>query len=112
MEQVVALAAIAFLANKIIEAIKYLRARDWNGLVTLLAVMVAGVIVLLIAASAKVTETLVLPGTSHALGDLDTMSVVFLGLVLTSLTSTIYDFKKAIDNGDNAKQPPMLGPGH
>jgi len=108
MEQVVALTAIAFLANKIIELLKYLRAKDWNAAFTLATIEVSGVIVMLIAAAAKVTETLVLPGTSEPIGTLDTASVVLLGLVMTSLSSTIYDFKKAIDGGDSAKQPPLL----
>lgn len=108
MEQAIALASIAFLAGKIIEALKYARAKDLNALFALISVMIAGVIVMLVAASAEVTETLVIPGTLVAIGSLDTLSVIFLGLVITSLTSTVYDFKKAFDNTDSAKQPPLL----
>lgn len=111
MEQVIALTAIAFLSNKIIELLKYLRTKDWNAAFTLAAVEVSGVVVMLLAAGAKVTETLVLPGTSEPIGSLDKASVVLLGLVMTSLSSTIYDFKKAFDSTDSAKQPPLLGPG-
>ena len=110
MEQVIALTAIAFLGNKIIELLKYLRNKDWNAAFTLAAIEVTGVIVMLFAAAASVTETIVLPGTSAAIGSLDTASVVFLGLVITSLSSKLYDFQKAIDGGDSAKQPPLLGP--
>lgn len=108
MEQAIALASIAFLAGKIIEALKYARSKDWNALFTLISVMIAGVIVMLVAASAQVTETLVLPGTAMPIGDLDKISVIFLGLVITSLTSTVYDFKKAFDFSDSAKQPPLI----
>lgn len=110
MEQVIALTAIAFLAGKCVEFVKYLRNADWNAAITLAAVELAGVIVFLFAAAAKVTETLILPGTSEPLGSLDTASVVFLGLVMTSLSSTAYDFRKALDSGDSAKQPPLIGP--
>lgn len=108
MEEVVILTAIAFLGNKIIEAIKYLRARDWNAFVTLLAIHLTGVVVLLFAAAAKVTETLVVPGTSAAIGLLDNASVVFLGLTTASLTSKLYDFQKAVDQSTSAAQPNLL----
>lgn len=108
MEQVIALTAIAFLAGKIIEFLKYVRNRDWNAAITLAAVEFAGVVVMLFAAAAKVTETLILPGTSEPIGTLDTASVIFLGLVMTSLASTTYDFRKALDSGDSAKQPPLI----
>lgn len=108
MEQVVILTSVAFLSNKIIELIKWLRAKDWNAAITLIAIHISGVIVMLFAAASKVTETLVVPGTSAAIGTLDTASVVFIGLVLTSLTSKLYDLQKAIDRSDTAKQPPLV----
>lgn len=109
MESAVALAAIALLGNKIIELFKYLRTKDWNGAITLLAVMAVGVIILALAANADVAETLIIPGTSITLGSLDAMSIVLLGLAGTSVGSTIYDYKKAFDGGDSAKQPPLTG---
>lgn len=111
MEQALILTSIAFLGNKIIELIKYLRARDMNAAVTLLAIHLTGVIVMLFAAAAKVTETLVVPGTSASIGDLDTASVIFMGLTFASLTSKLYDFQKAVDGSDSAAQPQLLPDG-
>lgn len=107
MEQAVILASIAFLGNKIIEALKYLRAKDWNGLITLLSVHLTGVLVLLYASSMDVTDKFVVPGTDVALGTLDLASVIFLGLTTASLTSKLYDFQKAVDNSDSAAQPQL-----
>ena len=108
MEQALILTSIAFLGNKIIELIKYLRARDINAAVTLLAIHLTGVIVMLFAAAAKVSETLVVPGTSAPIGQLDTASVIFMGLTFASLTSKLYDFQKAVDGSTSAAQPPLL----
>ena len=107
MEQAVALLAIALLANKIIELIKYLRVKDWNAAVTLLTLFVAGVVALTLAAHASVTEHTIIPGTTVELGTLEFASLVLLGLMITATGSTIYDFKKSFDNTDSAKQPPM-----
>lgn len=109
MEQALILTSIAFLGNKIIELIKYLRARDVNAAVTLLMIHITGVVVMLFAAAAKVSETLVIPGTSAPIGQLDTASVIFMGLTFASLTSKLYDFQKAIDQSDSAAQPSLTG---
>jgi len=111
MEQALAFGTIGLLASKVIEMLKYLRNKDMNGAFTLAAVWIAGVVSTFLAAAAKVTETLVLPGTSIPLGTLDGASLVLIGLTLTSTIGTVYDFKKALDNGDSAKQPPLLGSG-
>lgn len=112
MEQVVALAAITFFAGKCIEFLKYLRARDINGALTLISVMVAGVAAIFLGAASSVTKTLVIPGTAQALGDMNGAGKLFVGLVLTSLTSVVYDFKKAFDGNDSAKQPPLTTAAH
>lgn len=108
MEQALILTSIAFLGNKIIELIKYLRAKDMNAALTLVSIHITGVIVMLFAAAAKVSETLVIPGTSEAIGNLDTASVIFMGLTFASLTSKLYDFQKAVDGSDSAAQPQLL----
>lgn len=108
MEQALILTSIAFLGNKIIELVKWLRAKDWNAAITLISIHVTGAVVMLFAAAAKVTETLVVPGTSAPIGQLDNASVIFLGLVMTSLTSKLYDLQKAVDTSDSAKQPPLI----
>lgn len=108
MESFIVAAAIPFLAGKAIELLKYLKNKDWNGAVTLVSVWVAGIVALVIAAAAEVTETFVVPGTTIPLGSLDGPSLVLLGMTLTSITSTVYDFKKALDSTDSAKQPPLI----
>jgi hypothetical protein len=112
MEDAIALLAIALLANKIIELLKYLKSKNWNGAITLVSLFIAGVVALNIAAHAAVTEHTVIPGTGIELGLLDFMSLLLLGLLITAGGSTIYDFKKAFDGSDTAKQPALTNMSH
>jgi hypothetical protein len=107
MDNAIALLAVALLANKIIELLKDMRAGNWNGALTLLSLFVAGVAALTLAAHAMVTETMTIPGVEKQLGQLDFASLVLLGLMITSTGSTVYDFKKAFDQTDSARQPPL-----
>lgn len=110
MENAVALLAIALLANKLIELLKGIRVRDWNRVVTLLVLFVAGFGALSLAAHAAVTEHMIVPGTLTEIGFLDWPSLALLGLMITATGSTLYDFRKAFDNTDSAAQPKLLPP--
>jgi len=46
----------------------------------------------------------------HALDTLNIFTRILLGVTGTSLLSTVYDFKKAIDNSDSAATPALIGP--
>ena len=108
MEQAVALLAIALLANKIIELLKYLTNKEYKSAATLLSLFGAGYAALTLAAHAKVTEAIVIPGTLTPLGMLDWASLLLLGLMITATGSTAYDFKKALDQTDSAAQPKLF----
>ena len=106
--EITALIVLATLATKIIDVLKYLQARDWNGVFTQVSVWAAGVIVIFMAAQAQAFEGVQVPSIDQALGLLDFWSLVIVGLSITSLLSTVYDFKKAIDNTDSASVPALL----
>lgn len=108
MEQVAVLTAVVLLASKLVELAKFVRNKDWNGALTLAVLMVVGVAVVFFAAEAEVTETLVVPGTVTPIGVMDGPSLVFVGLIFTSLVSKLYDFQKALDGSDSAAQPSLF----
>lgn len=108
MDKAALLAALGFLASKVVEFLKYVRVKDVNAAVTLVSVWVAGVVVTVLGAHAAVLEGVVIPGTGVSLESLDGPSQVFLGMVLTSFVSFTYDLKKALDGSDSAKQPPLV----
>lgn len=111
MEPLLILLGLAFAANKIVSTLKNLTTAATRGdAITQVVVWVTSVVVLVLAANASVTEHLIVPGLSDELGDLDLASFLVLGLIAGSSGSTVYDFKKAIDNTDSAAEPSLVKP--
>lgn len=81
-----------------------------SAVVTQLTAWVGGIVLVALAAHAQVTETLVLPGVSTPMGKLDGASIVLVGLLASSLASSLVDVKAAVDNTDSAAKPPLLDP--
>ena len=79
-----------------------------SGLITQATAWIAGVILVVIAAHAQLTWSLVLPGSDLPLKSLDFASLLLLGLLISSTASSVVDIKQAIDATDTASKPPMI----
>lgn len=110
MEALIILAAVAFAINKTVSVIKGVRARDWNLVFTQVVVWAVGVAALFLIGAANQFQGLVVPGFAQPLSDFDAWSKVALGWILGGSGSFVFDFKKAIDNTDNAREPSLLPP--
>jgi uncharacterized membrane protein len=108
MESVITLGVLVTLASKVVELLKYFRVKDWNAAFTQIATWLAGVVVIMIGAAADAFEHLIVPGMESPLGTLDFASQVLVGLTSMSALMVVYDYKKALDGGDSAKQPPLF----
>lgn len=91
------------LVLKLVDFIKHLVSRDWNGFFTLLIGFAGGIAAVQIMRSTQW-------GDEIKIGDetLDTLSgasQIVLGLVATSVAAVVYDFKKAVDKTDTASTP-------
>lgn len=106
--ETIGLASLIALGMKFVSFLKYLKAKDWNGVFTLLIVWVAGIAVVFLAAAADVTKTLAIAG--FVLGDINNASRLLLGMMLLSLGAVVNDFKKALDKTDSAAEPALLPP--
>jgi hypothetical protein len=102
----VPLAAALALVWKLVDWAKALRVRDWNAVLTQLAVWVAGVFVIWLLASTDFAAGVKIG--SMALSRLNFASLVLLGMSIGSSGSVAYDFKRAFDNTDSAAQPSLL----
>jgi hypothetical protein len=111
MESMAIFLGLAFAANKSVSVFKSLFSSDRNTAVTQVIVWMFAIAALLLAASAQVTEHLVLPGMVDPLGNLDLASLVLLGWIAGSTGSVVFDFKKAIDGTDSAAEPRLLTTG-
>lgn len=94
------------LVIAIINLIKFLRAGDWDGVVTTVSVWLAGVIVVLLVAQTDFADGI--PVGNHTLATLNFWSLVFLGLTIGGTAIFGNEIKKALDGGDSAKKPPLL----
>lgn len=103
----VALIAIAALVKKGLDLVKYVRANDVNGYVTLLAAMVLGVLVIVLAAHTAFAGGLVIGGI--ALAKMGFWSQVFVGLTIAGSAGVTTDFLKSVDNSTSAAVPALVG---
>jgi len=76
-----------------------------SGIVTQATAWIGGVLLVILAAHASITQALILPGTDQALKGLDIGSLILLGLLISSVASATVDIKQAIDGSDTAVKP-------
>lgn len=79
-----------------------------SGVITQVTAWVGGVVLVVVAAHASVTSGLVLPGADEPLKSIDFASQILLGLLISSLASSVVDIKQAVDSTDSATKPPMV----
>lgn len=103
-------ALLAALTWKVVDFLKALTHLSDNKNIVVTQAITWGVTIVfvMLGAHAMLTENIVIPGTSTALGTLDGASLVFAGLLLGSAASASYDLKRAIDGSDSAVQPKLL----
>jgi len=93
----------AALVLKFVDLIKYARAKDGNGLITLAIGFVAGIGAVGIISLTQWNDEIRIG--DETLESMSRVSKVVLGLVATSVAAVLYDFKKAVDNTDTARTP-------
>lgn len=103
---VIELALLGTLVYKVLDALKYLRAKDTNAFITQVVSWAVGTGVLALAAASTVAGGIEVGG--KAITDLNFADTLLLGSSVASFASVGYDFRKAFDNTDGAKAPPLL----
>ncbi len=98
--------ALAALVLKIIDFLRYIKARDVNGAGTQLIVWAAGVGALLLVAQTQFATEI--PVGDMNLSQLGVWDIVFAGLSLGSLASASKDVLKSIDNNNTSKIPTLF----
>jgi hypothetical protein len=100
------LVQMAVLVFAIINFLKAVKAKDGNAAFTQVVVWVAGVLVVLLAAQTDFASGINIG--DEVLTDLNFWSLLFIGLTISSLASFGVEIKKALDNTDSSKSPPLL----
>lgn len=99
--------AMALLVVSIINLVKYVRARDVNGIVTTLSVWLAGVAVVFLVAASDFGDGIVIAGAP--LSAYNAASQLFIGLTLSSVAQFANEIRGAIDNHDSTTKPELVG---
>jgi hypothetical protein len=106
-EFVPTLAALALIV-KVVDFLRYARARDLNGVLTQLCVWVAGVLVLVLVAHTDWAAAVPIGVTP--LSKLGFWSLVFAGMSVGSGASIVKDTQKSLDNNDSQRLPTLVPP--
>jgi hypothetical protein len=106
--------AVTFLAAlaaiwKVLDLVKFAKAKDVNGALTLLCAMGLGIAAAFLFAQADIADGWDV-GTTMPLSQLDGASLVILGLLWGSGASALVSFKQARDNADSATVPKLVNP--
>lgn len=101
--------AMALLVIAIINLVKYVRARNVNGIVTTLSVWVAGVAVVFLAAQTDFAAGIVI--AELPLSTYNAWSLLFIGLSISSMAQFANEIRAAIDNTDSTVKPDLVPPG-
>ncbi len=100
------IALLGALVYKFVDFLKFVKVGDWNSAGTQAVAWLAGILAITLFANSDFSAGIDFGGQS--LSSLNFVSQVVIGLSATSLFSAFYDVKRALDNTDSAKTPPLI----
>lgn len=98
--------AMLTLVIAIINLVKYVRVQDVNGIVTTLAVWIAGVIVVMLVG--QTDFALGISIADRPMSEYNNWSLLFMGLTIASMAQFANEVKTAIDRTDSAIKPALV----
>lgn len=102
----IAAAALVALVKKLLDVVKYLRAGDLNGWVTIVASMVVGVLAVLLVAQTDFASAVDFGGVN--LGTANFWTLVFVGVTTAASAGLATDTLKSIDQKQTSRVPSLL----
>lgn len=112
MENLTTFTAVVLFVTALItfqNFLRYLKARDWNGVLAIVIAVISGVVAVTLAAHSNVTDQLHLIQDGPTLGNVDGVGLVLLGIAVGSAAPVLVDFIKSRDNSDSASKPKLVG---
>jgi len=100
------LVALGTLIFTVVNFFKYLSGRNWNGAITQAIAWVAGVIGIVIFSHTPYAAAITIGGVP--LQSMNFWSQLFIGLMATSILSTLNEGYKALDPSQTAEKPKLL----
>lgn len=106
----VPLLAAATVVITALNLVKGVKAGDTNLIVSTISAWVIGIGVVLLLAETDFASGIELGDTGHTLDNVNTFSLILVGLVFASTAQVIYDGIKALDNSQSAAKPSLIEP--
>jgi hypothetical protein len=100
------LLAVGTLVFTLVNFLTYWRGKNYSAMLTQVIAWAAGIGAILIAAHTQFAPQISFSG--QTLAKMDWQTQVFIGLIATSILSTVNEVKKAIDTSDSAKKTPLF----
>lgn len=101
-------AAMGALVFTLVNFLRFLTNKDWTSAITQLTSWVAGVVVTFLVAATDWANGIDVGGT--ALSVLNGSSLVFVGLMSSSIFGVVKNVIQGFDNQDSARMPPLVPP--
>lgn len=106
MVEFVPAAAMSALVVTIINFLRYARAADVNGALTIIMSWAAGIGSVMLAAQTQFAGQIGIGASS--LAGMSGWSQVFIGVTVASAGGVLVEFKQALDRGDSAAKPKLV----
>jgi H+/Cl- antiporter ClcA len=100
------LVALGTLVFTFVNFLRFFSARNWSAVLTQIIAWVAGMAGVFLMRATDFAAGIKIGDKS--LDKVGFWSALLLGLLATSLLSTVNEVKKALDNNDSSKVPPLL----
>lgn len=107
MDDFATFASLVAIAAHVTALVKYASAGDGRSVLTGVIPMATLFVVLLLAGEADAAAGVVIPGIDTPIGSLDVASLALVSIAGGSVASKVYDFQRAHDNSDSAKEPQL-----
>lgn len=102
----------AAMVAVIVDVLRSARGKDWNGVLTPLVAVGAGILVTLLLANSDFAGSIELGDTGFTLDNVNTASLILFGFAFGSVAAKGVDALKAIDGSDSQKRPSLIEDGN
>jgi hypothetical protein len=107
MQEFIPMATLIGLVISVVNLLIYASKKNVDGVVKILIVWVGGVAATLLAAQTDYASSFSFGGVT--LDVANTWTQIWIGLTIGGSATVVNEFKKAIDNGDSAEKPSIVG---
>lgn len=112
MDAVTPIALLSLVVFTLLNLVRFLRGalagQGWNGVITIVASWVIGVIAAALFGASDIGADLVIPGFTQALGDMGFTDLVLVGLVIASGAGAFNEVRGAIDASSSTAKPSLV----